>query len=102
MSIEYLKRSKSDAEKAEDDAKVREVVSATLTDIENNGDAAVRRLAKQFDNYDRSSYRLSAEEIDAIVAKVSPRVSRRRSNFSIEAKPLCAAPTVNHGCAVRR
>lgn len=73
MSIEYLKRSKSDAEKAEDDAKVREVVSATLTDIENNGDAAVRRLAKQFDNYDRSSYRLSAEEIDAIVAKVSPR-----------------------------
>ena len=73
MKIEYLKCSKPAAEKAEDDAKVRDVVATTLADIETRGDAAVHELAVKFDNYDRESYRLTAEEIEAIIAKVSPR-----------------------------
>ncbi len=73
MTIEVLKRGKPEAERAEDDAKVRAVVEATLADIEAHGDAAVRALAVKFDGYDRESYRLSAEEIAAIIAKVSPR-----------------------------
>ncbi|TYB81063.1 histidinol dehydrogenase [Maritimibacter fusiformis] len=73
MTITYLKRSKPEAEKVEDDAKVRDVVAATLADIEARGDAAVRELAVKFDDYDRDSYRLSEAEIEAIVAKVSPR-----------------------------
>ena len=73
MKIEYLKCSKPEAEKAEDDAKVGDVVAATLADIEARGDAAVHELAVKFDNYDRESYRLTAEEIEAIIAKVSPR-----------------------------
>ena len=73
MAIEYLKRSKSDAEKADDNAKVSAVVAETLADIEARGDAAVHELAVKFDNYDRPSYRLSTAEIDALIAKVSPR-----------------------------
>ena len=73
MAIEYLKRSKPEAEKAEDDAKVRAVVEQTLRDIETRGDAAVHELAVKFDGYDRPSYRLTEAEIEAIIAKVSPR-----------------------------
>ena len=73
MTIEYLKRSKPEAQRAEDDAKVRAVVEATLADIETRGDAVVRELAVKFDGYDRESYRLSDDEIETIVAKVSPR-----------------------------
>ncbi len=73
MTITYLKQSKPEAEKVEDDVKVRDVVAATLADIEARGDAAVRELAIKFDNYDRDSYRLSEAEIEDIVAKVAPR-----------------------------
>lgn len=72
MAIEYLKRGKPEADRAEDDAKTATIVSATLKDIEKRGDAAVRELANKFDGYDRDSYRLSDEEIQAIIAKVSP------------------------------
>ena len=69
MGIEVLKRGKPEAERAEDDVKVRAVVEATLAEIEARGDAAVRELAVKFDGYDRESYRLSAGEIEAIIAK---------------------------------
>jgi len=73
MAIEYLKKGKPEADRAEDDAKTAAVVAATLKDIEARGDAAVRELAVKFDGYDRDSYRLSQGEIDALIAKVSPR-----------------------------
>ncbi|UWR44330.1 histidinol dehydrogenase [Phaeobacter inhibens] len=73
MAIDYLKRGKPEAVRAEDDAKTASVVASTLKDIEARGDAAVRELACKFDNYDRDSYRLSEAEIEAIIAKVSPR-----------------------------
>ena len=72
MAIEYLKRGKSDAARAEEDAKTAAVVTATLQDIETRGDAAVRELANKFDGYDRESYRLTASEIEALMAEVSP------------------------------
>jgi len=73
MTIEYLKRGKPEADRAEDDEKTAAVVSSTLKSIEARGDAAVHELAVKFDNYDRPSYRLSDQEIEDIVAKVSPR-----------------------------
>jgi sulfopropanediol 3-dehydrogenase len=51
MTIDYLKRGKPAAERAEDDAKTRAVVEATLADIEARGDAAVRELSEKFDGY---------------------------------------------------
>lgn len=73
MAIEYLKRSKPEAEIADDDAKTRVVVEATLADIETRGDAAVRELSEKFDNYSRENFRLSDSEIEAAMNKVSSR-----------------------------
>lgn len=73
MTIEYLKRGKPEAERSEDDAKVRSVVESTLADIEKRGDAAVRDLSKKFDNYAPDSFRLSASEIEAAMQQVSTR-----------------------------
>ncbi|WP_170367808.1 histidinol dehydrogenase [Ruegeria arenilitoris] len=73
MAIEYLKRGKSDADRAEDDAKTRAVVEATLKDIETRGDAAVRELSEKFDDYSPASFRLSQQEIDDLIAQLSDR-----------------------------
>jgi len=73
MSIEHLKKSKPEAERVEEDSKVRTVVESTLKDIETRGDAAVRELSEKFDGYMPDSYRLSQSEIEAAMQKVSPR-----------------------------
>ena len=73
MTIEYLKRGKSDAERGEDDAKTRQVVEATLKEIEVKGDAAVRALSEKFDGYSPQAFRLSQAEIDDLIAQVSPQ-----------------------------
>ncbi|MFJ4223751.1 histidinol dehydrogenase [Microbacterium sp. NPDC089695] len=53
---------------------VAERVRAIIGDIRENGDAAVRRYAEQFDNWSPESYRLSDEEIDKIMATLDPQV----------------------------
>ena len=58
----YLKRGASAEAKADADRKVRDVVEATLADIEARGDAAVRELSVKFDGWDRESYALTAAE----------------------------------------
>ena len=73
MAIEVLKGSKPHEERAEDDAKTRAVVEATLADIEARGDAAVRDLSQKFDNYAPKSFRLSQSEVDAAMQRVSAR-----------------------------
>lgn len=73
MAITYLKRGKPETERAEDDAKVRQVVEDTLADIEKRGDAAVRELSEKFDKYSPQSFKLSQAEIDDLMAQVSPR-----------------------------
>lgn len=73
MTIEYLKRGKSDADRAVDDAKTRAVVEATLKDIETRGDVAVRELSEKFDNYSPASFRLSQEQIDDLIGQLTDR-----------------------------
>jgi len=73
MAITYLKSGKPQAERDEDDAKVRGIVEATLGDIEKRGDAAVRDLSEKFDSYSPSNFRLSQSEIAAAMSKVSSR-----------------------------
>ncbi|MEW2918582.1 histidinol dehydrogenase [Ruegeria sp. ANG10] len=73
MTIEYLKRGKSDADRAEDDAKTRAVVEATLKDIETRGDAAVRELSEKFDNYSPPYFRLSQQDIDDLIGQLTDR-----------------------------
>ena len=73
MAIRYLKDAKSAADRAEDDSKVRDIVEDTLRQIETGGDATVRALSEKFDNYAPASFKLSQSDIDALMAKVSPR-----------------------------
>ena len=67
----YLKHGKDVEEAAAIDATVRSVVETALADIEARGDAAVREMSVKFDGWDREDYRLSADEIEACVARLS-------------------------------
>ncbi|MBL7258545.1 histidinol dehydrogenase [Paractinoplanes lichenicola] len=49
---------------------VSAVVTDVIADIRANGDDAVRKYSAKFDNWSPSSFRLSAAEIDEIIAKV--------------------------------
>jgi sulfopropanediol 3-dehydrogenase len=73
MTITFLKKGKSDAARADDDAKTRAVVETTLQSIDARGDAAVRELSEKFDNYSPASFRLSQQEIDDLIAQLSDR-----------------------------
>ncbi len=68
---EWLKRGATAEARSEADRKVRDVVEATLADIEKRGDAAVRELSVKFDGWDRDDYRLTQAEIDACVDSLS-------------------------------
>ena len=69
--IRNLKAGKPDAERSEDDAKVRAIVEDTLAEIERRGDAAVRELSERFDGYAPASFRLSDDDVAALLNKVS-------------------------------
>lgn len=73
MPVTYLKRGKTDADRAEDDQKTRAVVEATLKDIEDRGDVAVRELSEKFDKYTPDSFKLSREQIDDLIGQLSER-----------------------------
>ncbi|WP_281968192.1 histidinol dehydrogenase [Roseovarius nanhaiticus] len=73
MAIQYLKRGKSEAERSEDDTKVRGIVEATLADIEARGDAAIRALSEKFDGYAPDDFRLTPSQIEAAMQKVTAR-----------------------------
>ena len=47
MSIEYLKKGKSQSDVASDDKKVEKIVSSTLELIDSQGDRAVKRLVRK-------------------------------------------------------
>src|SRR3984957_18161030 len=55
------------------DNKVREVVENIIEQIENRGDAAVRELSKQYDNWDPQRFSLSASGIEKAISQVRAR-----------------------------
>lgn len=59
---EYLKRGTAADVRASADRKVRDIVEATLAEIEARGDDAVRELSIKFDNWDRESFLLTDRE----------------------------------------
>jgi sulfopropanediol 3-dehydrogenase len=73
MAITWLKRGKSEADRAADDAQVRATVETVLADIAARGDAAVHDLSVKFDKYDPPAFRLTPSEIEAAIQKVAPR-----------------------------
>ncbi|MEO1550442.1 MAG: histidinol dehydrogenase, partial [Pseudomonadota bacterium] len=73
MAITYLKTGKAEADRAEDDQKVRAIVEAALAEIDTDGDAAVRRFSEKFDSFSPESFRLSQDQIEDLIAQVSPQ-----------------------------
>jgi len=71
--VQTLKPSRAVEAVAADDTKVRATVEAALADIAARGRTAVREMSVKFDGWDRDDYRLSEREIEACVAKLSPR-----------------------------
>lgn len=73
MTITYLKRGKSENERDQDDSRTRATVEAALRDIEKRGDAAVRAFSISFDDYSPDSFRLTQDQIDALIAQLTDR-----------------------------
>ena len=71
--IKYLKQSKPEIEKIEDDRKVRTSVEEILSKIKKDGDDAIRFYSEKFDNYSPNSFRLSDTEIKECLTKVSSK-----------------------------
>ena len=71
--IKYLKKSKPEIEKIEDDRKVRTSVEEILSKIKKDGDDAIRFYSKKFDNYSPNSFRLSDTQIKECLTKVSSK-----------------------------
>src|SRR5712691_5745142 len=57
----------------EADAKVKSTVETIIADVATRGDAAVRELSERFDKWSPPSFRLSDDEIAALVVKVAPQ-----------------------------
>ena len=55
------------------DRQVRDTVEAILADIDARGDDAVRELSIKFDRWERDSYRLTADEIQACIDQLAPQ-----------------------------
>jgi sulfopropanediol 3-dehydrogenase len=56
------------------DPQVRQTVEAVIDDIAERGDAAVADYSAKFDSWSPESFRLTAEQIDEIVARVPAQV----------------------------
>ena len=71
--IEYLKKSKPEIEKIEDDKKVRSSVEEILSNIKKNGDKAIRSYSEKFDDYSPKAFRLTDNEIKECISQVSTK-----------------------------
>ncbi|MGR3485085.1 MAG: histidinol dehydrogenase [Paracoccaceae bacterium] len=73
MTVRHLKTARSEADRADDDAKTRAIVEDTLRDIQTRGDTAVRELAERFDNYTPESFKLSESDIQSLMDELTPQ-----------------------------
>ena len=63
MTVRYIKRGKTVAQKADADAKAQEVVRDILANISQRKDEAVRELSRKFDDWDPDDFKLSPAQI---------------------------------------
>lgn len=69
-----LKAPTGDGDGASCSADVRTVVEDVIAQISERGDAAVREYSAKFDRWSPESFRLSAEEIEAAIARLPQQV----------------------------
>ena len=71
--MEYIKKAAKTAES--DTEKIRSIVQGILSDIEKNGEDAVIKLAKKFDNWD-ADFILSEEKKQRLIAAVPENIKQ--------------------------
>lgn len=71
----YIKKGRTVEQRAEADARVQETVKDILDDIRTRQDEAVRELSQKFDQWNPPSFKLSAQQIQAIVGTLSDQVT---------------------------
>jgi sulfopropanediol 3-dehydrogenase len=74
MAVRYLKSAPAVTHDDAGSRGVRETVAGVIADVRARGDAAVREYSEKFDNWSPESFRLSAEEVERIVAGVPAQV----------------------------
>jgi sulfopropanediol 3-dehydrogenase len=72
--IRILKHGASEAEKTEADRRTRQTVEAILEDVIARGDAAVRELSQKFDRWSPESFRLTQDQIQALIDSLPAQV----------------------------
>lgn len=70
MAIQYIKKGKEAENIVSNQLKTRQIVEGILTDVQTRGDSAVRELSEKFDKWNPTSFKLSTEQINEIVAQV--------------------------------
>lgn len=70
----YIKQGRNDAELKDDAAKVKETVSSIIKEIEDHGDQKVQEYSLKFDQWSPESFKLSSEEISAIMSQIPLQV----------------------------
>ena len=71
--VRHLKTRRMPEQASADAKKVRDIVTGIIEDIEARGDAALREISEKFDKWNPASFRLSPQEIEACLAKLSQR-----------------------------
>ena len=72
--IRYLKTGRSVAQTTEADRAVRQTVEGILADVAARGDAAVREISEKFDKWSPAAFRLSAADIQGLMATLPSQV----------------------------
>ena len=69
--IKYIKKRSDSNNASEDKSSFEETVRSILGDIRKRGDAALEHYSGYFDNWNPKNFRLSQEEIDTAISKLS-------------------------------
>lgn len=72
--INYLKKGPTQEEKVASNKKVQNIVEDIISNIENNGDQAVKEYSEKFDKWTPKSFRLSKQEIADCYAELDEQV----------------------------
>jgi len=70
MAIQYIKKGITEADSAANQKKTRQIVENILEEVATKRDEAIRALSQKFDQWNPSSFRLSDEQIQKIIATV--------------------------------
>ena len=90
MTVKYLKHGKPDVERAEDDAKTRQIVEATLADIQARGDTHLPSRDRVL-----SDSMIDAQDQGVLPLQKEKKPPGRRRHSPVFPDLLCPLPTSN-------